>query len=380
MKKILIYLVVIVIVGFGFYQKVFIPKHTFEITEIKQGSMKIVVNGIGNVGAKNIYKVGSIYGGKILNLDVDEGAFIKKGTLIATIDFVDLKDKIDELKATKQKVVSDINSLKIDKQSAKSSYAYQLEIYKKNQKLFKKGAISGLDFKKYQTNKDIAKLKIDSIEAKISSLQKQSLQLSASIRGLNERLKRYEIYAPISGYVTKKLVSNYQIIMPNQTLVEIVNPNDVWIKTYIDTRLSGKVKLGVNATIILQSNSKEFSGVVANIKPITNSITYEREVDVSFKHLPIPFYLDEQASVKINVGILRNIIKIPNKAVTLKDEKTGIWILKEQNKVKFKTIKVLENSNKFIATKDINQDAIIVIPNPKNKALSNGMKIYPKGN
>jgi len=379
MKKLLVYGGIILIIVFGVYQKIFIPKHTFKTIKAQQGSMKIVVSGIGNVGAKNIYKIGSIYAGKILDLTVNEGEFIKKGTLIATIDFVDLKDKIDELKATREKVFSDIQSLKIDKQSAIASYNYQIEIYKKNEKLFNKGAISGLEYTKYQTNKEIAKLKIDSISAKISSLEKQSQQLMANINGLKQRLSRYKIYAPVSGYITKKLVSNYQIIMPNQTLIEIINPDDVWIKTYIDTRISGKVKLNSKANIVLQSSNIKYSGFVAHIKPITNSITYEREVDVKFNNLPIPFYLDEQARIKIYVGNLKNIIKIPNKAISFYNGKTGVWILKDKKHVEFKAIKILDNNEKFIATLDISKDTTIVLPNPKNKALVNGMKIYIQG-
>ena len=377
MKKMLIYLVVIAGLGFGFYQKIFIPKHTFKTISLKKGDMNIKVNGVGNIDARDIYKIGSIYGGKILNFNIKEGSFIKKGTIIATIDSVDLKDKIDELKATIKKLNSDIKSLQIDQQSAISTANYQEQIYKKNQQLYKKRAISQLDFQKYTTNNDVAKLKVKSIDSKIISLNSQKEQLEANLNGLKERLKRYTIIAPIDGYITKKFVTNYSIIMPNQTLLEIVDPKDVWVATHIDTRVSGEVKIGSKAIIQLRSSDKKYKAKVVNIKPYNNNITYEREIDVAFDNLPIPFYMQEQATVNIKIKKLKDIIKVPNKVLSIYEKKEGVWVL-DDKKVKFKHINILARGDRAVATKDLTGSETIVVPNPKNKPLANGMQIFTK--
>ena len=375
MKKSIILLAIITIVGFGFYKKIYIPKHTYQTTQAIKGNIDISVNGIGNVDAKNIYKIGSLYGGKINSFTINEGQYIKKGDLIAIVDSVDLSNKIDEQKALKQKLLSDTNSLKIDKQSAQVNFNYQLELFKRNKKLFKTHSISSLDYQKYLTSKDTAKLKINSLDSKIISLQNQIKQTQANINGLQKKLDLYTIVAPINGYVTKKIVTNYQIIMPNQTLVEITNPKDIWVATYIDTKQSGKINIGDTATIKLQSNNKEYKGKVVNINPINNPITYEREVDVIFDNLPIPFYLQEQAKVKIDITTLKDVIKIPTKALVMNNKQNGTWILVDQ-KVKFKPLEILAYENKMAAVKGIDTNAKIVLTNPQKKTLSNGMTIY----
>jgi len=375
MKKYFIYITILAIVGVGFYQKIYIPKHTFETIYATNGNMSVKVNGVGNVGSKDLYKIGSIYGGKVLDFKIEEGDFIKNGDLIAKIDYVDLEDKAVELEATIKKIKNDIKSLNIDKQSAKVQYNYQNEILKKNKQLFNKHAISELDFAKFKTNRDVAKLQVSTISSKIESLYTQITQIDASLKGLNERLSRYTIKSPIEGYVTKKLISNYAIINPNQTLIEIVNPKDVWVETHIDTRISGSVKVGDRASIKLRSSSKEYLGVVSNIKPVNNSVTNEREIDVSFNNLPIPFYLEEQAIVDIDIKELKDIIKIPTQAMSIYKEQEGVWIVVD-NVIHFKPIKVLAYSEHSIATKDIDIKDRLVIPNPKKKSLSDGMKIY----
>jgi len=377
MKKKIIYITIILILGFTFYTKIYIPKNTFETTNATVGNMSVKVNGVGNVGAKDIYKIGSIYGGKVTALSINEGDFIKKGTIIAQIDSVDLKDKISEQKANIKKLQNEIKSLKLEEKSAKTTYNYQEQIFDKNKNLFKKRAISELDFNKYKTNKKVAKLQVKSISSKIDALYSQISQIQANTNGLNQRLSRYTIISPVDGYVTQKHISNFAIINPNQTLIDIVNPTDVWVETNIDTRISGDVKIGNSATITLRSSNIKYDGKVTNIKPINNSVTNEREVDISFDNLPIPFYLEEQAIIQINIKVLRDITKIPAKVVTLNNEKNGIWLVKN-GRVSFKPLKILAYDDKSVATKDITTKENIVIPNPKNKALKNGMKIYEK--
>ena len=375
MKKYLLYAAVIAIVGFLFYNKVYIPKHTYKTVTAKKADMAIKVSGVGNVGAKDIYKIGSIYGGKVLDFNINEGDFITKGTTVAKIDFVDLKDIIAEQEAMIKKLKNDIKSLQVDKQSALEKYNYQEEIYTKNKKLFKLKLISALEFKKYKTDYEVAKLLVDSLSSKIDSFKTQISQIIANIEGLKKRLSRYTIVAPIDGYITKKYISNYQIITPNQTLIEVVNPKDVWVKTFIDTRISGDVKVGDIAVIKLRSSNKLHKGKVVNIKPINNGITYEREIDVGFDNLPIPFYLEEQAIVDIAIKKLQNIVKIPTKVLVNYKNQDGVWVV-ENHKAKFKPIKILSHSDKFVGVDGLSLDDKILVPSPNKKALTDGMKIY----
>ena len=360
------------VLGFGFYQKVFIPKHTFNIITPKKSDVTLKVNGVGNIGSENIYKISTIYGGKVKNFNISIGQFINKGDLISNIDSVDLKDKILEIEKNIKVIQANINSLQIDKQSAYKDYLYQLDVYKKNRRLYQKRAISELEYKKYLTTKDIAQLKVESLKNKIVSLQEQIKQLQANLKGLQARYKKYTIISPINGYITKKYVSNYDVLGNYQPLIEVVNPKDVWIDTFIDTRISGDVKIGDKADIKLLSGLKA-QGYVYKINPINNAVTNEREIFVKFNKTPIPFYLNEQAIVDIKIKTLHNALTIPASAVVIYKQKQGVWVL-NNNKAHFEPIKILAHSgNKVIVNLE---NVKIIVPNPKKKSLSEGMKIY----
>jgi hypothetical protein len=162
--------------------------------------------------------------------------------------------------------------------------------------------------------------------------------------------------------------------MPNQPLVDIVNPKDILVVTSIDTRISGKIKVGNDATIKLRSSKIIYNAKVSNIKPINNKVTYEREIDVVFEKLPLAFYLQEQANVKIKIGTLNKIYKIPNEAISYYKKQEGVWILRDEI-VTFKPIIIAAHGVDFIATKTAITDKVI-IPDTKKKGLSEGMTIY----
>jgi len=376
MNKIVKYgigIAVVGILGIGFYQKIYIPKHTFAlVTPKKSENIVLKVNGVGNVGSENTYKVSAVYGGKVNDFNISIGEFVKKGQTIANIDSVDLKEKIAEIEANIKVIQANIASLKVDKESAYKDYLYQEEVLKKNKKLYQKRAISELEYKKYLTNRDISKLKVKSLEDKIISLQNQIPQLQASKKGLEERLKRYTIIAPINGYVTKKYISNHDTVGNYQPLIEIVNSKDVWIDTFIDTRISGDVRVGDKSSIALRSGLKT-QGYVYKINPVNNAVTNEREIFVKFNKTPIPFYINEQAIVNIKIKQLKNVLTIPANVVVTYNQKEGIWVL-DNNKAHFQPIKIVAYSgNKIVVNLE---NVKIIVPNPKKKPLSEGMKIY----
>jgi len=377
MKKYILIGLVGLGIGFGFYSKVYVPKHTFATLSPTVSNMQVRVNGVGEVGAKNIYKVASLYSGRVQNFQLNEGDFVKKGSTIAVIDSVDLNDKIKETQATLLKLKSDKKSLRLDKQSAQVTYNYQKDLLKKNKKLYAKKAISELEYKKFQTDAKVANLKVQTLQAKINSLTHQQTQLQATLSGLEQRLERFTIVAPTDGYITKKYIANGDVVMPSSPIVEVVNPKDVWVATYIDTRISGDVKIGDIATMKLRSSARKFGGKVVAINPINNNVTYEREIDIAFDNLPIPFYLKEQAIVNIDIETLKDIVKVPSKALTTYKEQEGVWIVKDSI-LHFKPITILAYGDKYVATKDIAQNDVLVVPDPKKKPLSEGMKINEK--
>jgi multidrug efflux pump subunit AcrA (membrane-fusion protein) len=134
--------------------------------------------------------------------------------------------------------------------------------------------------------------------------------------------------------------------------------------------------VGQKAKIVLRSQPyRSYEGVVKRIEPQTDAVTLEKEVDVAFKTLPKPFYINEQAEVNIVTSQLKDVVKVPANAIVYLKSKPGVWT--EQNaKAHFVPLKVLGRDNKAVAVSGIDEGTVILLGSEKKKALKEGMSVH----
>jgi len=294
--------------GFVFYNKVYIPKSTYEKVNLSRGEMKLEVFGIGNVGAKNIYNINSSTGGRVITVATDEGRWVKKGDMLAQIDSVDLPLLIQQAKVGVEKAQSELRASLQELESLQAQKSLALVTYKRYEKLKELSFASQAEYDKAKADLDVVIAQIAATQAHIVSAKVEVKRLKKGVEALEEKLARFTLYAPVDGLVIEKDVALDQSVLPSQTLFKIVDTQDVWVRAYIDEKISGDIKVGQHATIVLRSQKhKKFDGVVGRIVAQSDAITGEREVDVYFKKLPIPFYINEQAEVNIATKTLKNI-------------------------------------------------------------------------
>ena len=362
--------------GAIFYNKVYIPKSTYATLTPKKGDMQLKTFGIGNVGAKEIYNITALTASKIKALHTDEGEWVKKGQLLVEMDAIDLPELVKEAKISVKKSEMEVTASRKDLDALYAQRNLALVTYDRYKKLKIQSFASQSEYDKAKADLDAIKAQIAATKAHINSALQEVKRSQTSVKALEVKLSRYKIYAPVDGYVIAKEAEVAQSVVPTQSIFKIVNPQDVWIRTYIDERISGNIKVGQDATITLRSHAKKkFAGIVKRIVAQSDAVTQEREVDVAFEKLPIPFYINEQAEVLINTQTLKNIVKIPTEVIVHKDGKNGVWI--EQNKkAHFQKVRVLGINGKSAAVKNLAANAVILLPAKNKKPLSEGARVH----
>ena len=196
------------------------------------------------------------------------------------------------------------------------------------------------------------------------------------IEGLQKRLSQLTITSPVDGYVIERNVQPGQGVSPSFTLVKIVDPKTLWIKAWIDERISGKVKVGQKAKITLRSRQTlPFDGVVRRIAAVSDPVTQEREVDVGFEKIPEPFYINEQAVVLITIETFKGLYKIPLRYLVTHKGKKGIWI-RENGAAHFQVLSIVAEDSEFAGVeKSVDDQTEILIPDEKKKPLFEGSSI-----
>ena len=375
--KYIIIVLLAIVGGFLFYKNVYIVKTTYKTLSPKVANLDIKVFGIGNVSAKDIYSITAQTGGKIISILTDEGQWVKKGDLLITIDPVDIPELVEEMLISVEKTKSELKALIKESESLNAQKELALITYKRYEKLVKQSFVSKSEFDKAKTDLNALTAQLEATLVRIESSKIEVQRTQKNADSLKTKLSRFQIYAPVDGYVISKSAEVAQNVASSTTILKIVDPKTLWIRAYIDEKISGDIKVGQKAEITLRSQSnKQFTGYVKRIVAQSDAVTQEREINVAFDDLPIPFYINEQARVTINVKTISNAITIPLNTLKVEDGKEGVWTLID-NKAYFKELNIqAKGDNEAAIISGIKTEDIIIIPDSSKKALSEGMRIH----
>lgn len=375
--KYIIIVLLAIVGGFLFYKNVYIVKTTYKTLSPKVANLDIKVFGIGNVSAKDIYSITAQTGGKIISILTDEGQWVKKGDLLITIDPVDMPELVQEMLISVEKTKSELKALIKESESLNAQKELALITYTRYENLLKQSFVSKSEFDKAKTDLNALTAQLEATLVRIESSKIEVQRTQKNADSLKTKLSRFQIYAPVDGYVISKSAEVAQNVASSTTILKIVDPKTLWIRAYIDEKISGDIKVGQKAEITLRSQSnKLFTGSVKRIVAQSDAVTQEREINVAFDKLPIPFYINEQARVTINAKTISKAITVPLNTLKIENGKEGVWTLID-NKAYFKELNIqAKGDNEAAITSGIKAEDIIIIPNSSKKALSEGMRIH----
>jgi hypothetical protein len=184
------------------------------------------------------------------------------------------------------------------------------------------------------------------------------------------------IYAPADGYVISKDAEVAQNVVASTPILQIVDPNTLWVATKIDERVSANIKIGQSATITLRSQpNKIYKGVVKRINAMSDAVTLEREIDVAFIEFPKPFYMNEQAKTSIDIKTYKETVLLPANVVVQNGGTLGVWIAKDSH-AHFLPLKIIAKNDTHYGVSNLELNTKIIIPSADKKPLSDGMKIH----
>ena len=273
-----------------------------------------LVEAVGVVDG-DLININTKYPGRISLLKVDTGDIVKKGEIIAKIsdeEYIkklnalnyEIKAKENELNFTKAKILNgieiaknayeakekelkaldaDINALKEVIKQDKKDEKRIASLVKRNMEKHHK-----LELARLKTKTDIDKLnsliaKKDALNKEIETFKKKyEVALAAkenlkalqnAINALKQKrdvikviLSELNIKSPINGYVDTKIANIGEVLGAGMPVATLINPKSLYLKIYVNTIYTGKIKLGDKAEIFLDAYpNKPIEAVVSKI-------------------------------------------------------------------------------------------------------------------
>jgi HlyD family secretion protein len=230
--------------------------------------------------------------GKILKLHYDEGDWVRRGDVLAEIDHEKLDLQLAEAKARLAEADARLTLLVKglrDKEVQRSYESYlESEVllkdskreYGRIQRLFdqevvdlgtrdKTEAAYEAAQKRYEIAKKNYEIAVEGSRAEEIAAGKALKEVAdAQVRLIEQQIEDATAAIPIDGVISERYVEPGEFVSLGTLLATVIDLKHVWVMAYLSEKNLGKVKLGQQGKIMIDSfPHKEFIGKVTYISP-----------------------------------------------------------------------------------------------------------------
>lgn len=339
------------------------------------GTLSDSVFGVGTVEARRSYNLAPTLTSRVGRVLVDQGDRVRTGQLLAEMDAVDLNDKVTSSEQAAERSHYAVRVAEAQLAEAQSRLKTAEAAYTRLSELREGGYVSQemLDAKLHEKNASLSA--VASATAALASAKLDETRTHADASGVGKLRAQTRLTSPVDGIVTSRLVEPGVTVVAGQTVVQVIDPASLWVKTRIEQKQAGMVRAGQPAEIVLRSQPQNtLPGSVKRVEQIGDAITEERLVDVAFAAAAVPAVVGELAEVTIKLPQIEQALSIPSAALKRLDTQEGVWVV-HSGQVQFKPVKAgiatLEGRTQIISGL-ADGEALIVY---SQQALHAGMKV-----
>lgn len=295
----------------------------------KSLSSILKLNGKIDVPPQNLVSVSVPLGGYLKSTKLLPGMHVKKGDIIAIMEdqqYIQLQQ--DYLVAKAKLIYSEKESSRqndLNKSQASSDKVTQL-------------AQSELSSLRAITNGYAEKLRLININPNSITASKISQKIN--------------IYATISGYVSKVNVNIGKYISPSEVMFELINPTDIHLAIKVYEKDIAKLKIGQK--VIAYTNAEPDKKHECEIILISKDISMEgsSEVHCHFENYDKSLFPGMYMNAELEIEST-NLNAIPEESIVTFEGKDYVFIEIGKQKYKLQEVSLGQKENNFIEIKNV---------------------------
>ncbi len=316
------------------------PLSAIKVTtdQVRLGTLSNQVFGVGEVEAKRSYNLAPTLTGRINRILVDQGDQVSAGQLLAEMDPVDLDDRLISSQRASERAGYAIQMAQAQLNEANSRASMANATYQRYFELRVGGYVSEemLSSKLHEKNAAVAAQ--DAATASLAAANKDQTKSRADASGIAKQRSQIRLVSPINGIVSNRLGEPGTTVVSGQTVLQVIDPSNLWVRTRIDQKQSGLIHAEQPAQIVLRSQPRApLTGSVDRIDMIGDAVTEERIVNVKFTASQPIAAVGELAEVTINLPDMKEVLYVPSASVKRIDRKEGVWKL-QSGQVQFQPV------------------------------------------
>ncbi len=289
------------------------------LATVEERPLSPALFGIGTIEARYTYRIGPTFAGRVKRLDVHVGDMVEAGQELGGMDPVDLDERIRAGEAA-------LKAAKARLEEAKARRDYAALQARRYERLLKRRS----------TTEEVAATRRQELkvaEAGLKAAREETSRLRSERRALLAERDNLRLFSPVNGLVTSRNADPGTTVVAGESVVEIIDPESLWVNVRFDQIHSEGLKPGLPVRIVLRSRRGEtLSGRILRIEPLADAVTEEMLAKVVFESVPRPLpSLGELAEVTVMLARLSPAPLIPNAAIRRIDGVLGVWVVKDMS-------------------------------------------------
>lgn len=280
------------------------------------------IEAAGTIKAKTVSTLSSRTMGTVTAINFTEGAQVKAGRVLVTIESLDASEKVAGAEALQRESKKALEAAGENLNLAEATLAR---------------------YKKLYEGKAISRHEFETIESRAKSARLEHERVSEAANRADSGTAEARVYkgyasvtAPYSGVVTEKKIDIGALASPGTPLLTIEDTSSFTLEAYADERLAALIKPGMEVEALIESAGKRVSGRVteasASINPSTR--TFLVKIALSGHELRSGLY----ASVRFPAG-KRPLLVVPSSSIIKKGQLIGVYVVDERRVATYRLIR-----------------------------------------
>jgi RND family efflux transporter MFP subunit len=300
------------------------------IAQVEERSISPAMFGIGTVEARYTQKVGPTAAGRVTMVAVDVGDIVVAGQLLAQIDPIDLDQRIDAAAGGTARSAALEQAAVAQIADANARVVLARSVAARTEELKRGGWVTDAMVDQRRQELAAAQAGLAAAQANRSAATMDRGRLGAERSALVEQRANLRFVAPRAGLVVRRSVEPGTTVVAGQSVVEIIDPAQLWINVRFDQTQSAGLAAGLPVRIALRSRpDTPLDGVIERVEPMADALTEEVLAKARFSVTGTLPSVGELAEVTVALPARTRTLAIPNAAVHRIDGQLGVWVIRD---------------------------------------------------
>jgi HlyD family secretion protein len=281
-----------------------------------------IVTASGRIEPKGKVDISADITGRIVRINVREGQQVERGQLLLQIDPAQYRSVVQRAEAFLQSSEASVLQAQANRDQSKRQLDRNLEIQRANPNLIARQTV------------EQAQQEYDVALATYNSMRSQVDQARASLQEARDNLAKTQLYAPISGTVTRLAVEEGEVAVPGtfsrETGLLMTVADLAVIIAKVDVDETDVVRLTLGDSVAVTIDAFPDTAFVGRVSKISNSAklttvagstdrAVDFEVEVELMNPPRDIRPDLSATARIVTATRRDALAVPIIALTVRE-------------------------------------------------------------